>query len=114
MQLRKDLVLCMTFKDHLATQLLDIIKGHPEWASFVIRLTALAESLVLSLLFPGTAILVAAGTLISEGVLDDFLDETPEAEALEAASRIARQKIFLRNSTRQQIGPQNDPEKTFG
>jgi hypothetical protein len=53
MQLRKDLVLCMTFKDHLATQLLDIIKGHPEWASFVIRLTALAESLVLSLLFPG-------------------------------------------------------------
>jgi hypothetical protein len=42
------------------------------------------------------------------------LDETPEAEALEAASRIARQKIFLRNSTRQQIGPQNDPEKTFG
>ena len=111
MQLRKNLVLCMTFKDHLATQLLDIIKGHPEWASFVIRLTALAESLVLSLLFPGTAILVAAGTLIAEGV---FLDETPEAEALEAASRIARQKVFLRNSTRQQIGPQNDPEKTFG
>jgi len=113
MQLRKNLVLCMTFKDHLATQLLDIIKGHPEWASFVIRLTALAESLVLSLLFSGTAILVAAGTL-AEGVLDDFLDETPEAEALEAASRIARQKVFLRNSTRQQIGPQNDPEKTFG
>jgi hypothetical protein len=110
MQLRKNLVLCMTFKDHLATQLLDIIKGHPEWASFVIRLTALAE---LSLLFSGTAILVAAGTL-AEGVLDDFLDETPEAEALEAASRIARQKVFLRNSTRQQIGPQNDPEKTFG
>ena len=113
MQLRKNLVLCMTFKDHLATQLLDIIKGHPEWASFVIRLTALAESLVLSLLFSGTAILVAAGTL-ADGVLDDFLDETPEAEALEAASRIARQKVFLRNSTRQQIGPQNDPEKTFG
>jgi hypothetical protein len=57
--------------------------------------------------------LSCAGTLIAEGVLDDFLDETPEAEALEAASRIARQKVLLRNSTRQQIGPQNDPEKSL-
>src|SRR5206468_1892402 len=34
-------------------------------------LTAFGESfLLLSLLFPGTAILIAAGTLIAEGVLD--------------------------------------------
>jgi membrane protein DedA with SNARE-associated domain len=71
MQFRSNLVLCMTFIDHLATQLLDIIKSHSEWASFIIGLTAFGESfLLLSLLFPGTAILVAAGTLIAEGTLN--------------------------------------------
>ena len=36
----------------------------------VIGLTAFVESFVfLSLLFPGTAILIAAGTLVSEGIL---------------------------------------------
>jgi membrane protein DedA with SNARE-associated domain len=57
--------------DHLATQILDIVKGHPEWASFIVGLTAFGESfLLLSLLFPGTAVLIAAGTLIASGVLD--------------------------------------------
>jgi len=57
--------------DHFANQVLGVINGHPEWATFVICLTAFAESFVfLSLLFPGTAILVAAGTLASEGTLD--------------------------------------------
>ena len=38
---------------------------------FVIGLTAFGESFVfLSLLFPGTAILIAAGTLVSEGILN--------------------------------------------
>jgi membrane protein DedA with SNARE-associated domain len=53
------LVPCITLMDHLATQILDIIKGHPGWASFVIGLTAFGESfLLLSLLFPGTAVLI--------------------------------------------------------
>ena len=57
--------------DHFANQVLGVIKGHPEWATFVIGFTAFAESFVfLSLLFPGTAILVAAGTLASEGILN--------------------------------------------
>jgi len=62
---------CIVFMDHFANQVLGVIKGHPEWATFVICFTAFAESFVfLSLLFPGTAILVAAGTLASEGILN--------------------------------------------
>ena len=61
----------MAIMDHFANHVLGIIKGHPEWAMFVIGLTAFAESFVfLSLLFPGTAVLVAAGTLASERILD--------------------------------------------
>ena len=57
--------------DHFANQILDLIKHHPEWATFVIGVTAFGESFVfLSLLFPGTAILIAAGSLASEGDLD--------------------------------------------
>ena len=57
--------------DHLATQILAFIKANPEWSIFVIGLTAFGESFVfLSLLFPGTAILIASGTLISEGILN--------------------------------------------
>jgi membrane protein DedA with SNARE-associated domain len=56
--------------DYVATQALGFIKDNPEWALFVIGLTAFGESLVfLGLLFPGTAILIAAGTLVSEGIL---------------------------------------------
>jgi undecaprenyl-diphosphatase len=57
--------------DYLASQILAVIKANPGWAMFVIGLTAFGESFVfLSLLFPGTAILIAAGTLISAGILD--------------------------------------------
>jgi membrane protein DedA with SNARE-associated domain len=58
-------------RDHLAFQILSVIKSHPESSAFVIGLTAFGESFVfLSLLFPGTAILIAAGALVSEGFLD--------------------------------------------
>ena len=57
--------------DHLAIQILAFVKANPGWAIFVIGLTAFGESFAfLSLLFPGTAILIAAGTLVSEGILN--------------------------------------------
>jgi membrane protein DedA with SNARE-associated domain len=57
--------------DYLATEVLAFIKGHPEWAAFAIGLVAFAESFVfLSLLFPGTTILIASGVLIDAGILD--------------------------------------------
>jgi membrane protein DedA with SNARE-associated domain len=60
--------------DSLATETLAFIKANPGWAAFAIGLTAFGESFVfLSLLFPGTAILIASGALISEGVLDPLL-----------------------------------------
>ncbi len=56
---------------HIATSILDLIKTHPEWAVVLIAITAFGESfLLVSLLFPGTAILVAAGGLIAGGILD--------------------------------------------
>jgi membrane protein DedA with SNARE-associated domain len=56
--------------DYLAIQTLAFLKAHPGWALFVIGFTAFGESFVfLSLLFPGTAILIAAGTLVSESIL---------------------------------------------
>jgi membrane protein DedA with SNARE-associated domain len=55
----------------IATSILDLIKAHPEWAVALIAFTAFGESfLLVSLLFPGTAILVAAGGLIAAGILD--------------------------------------------
>ncbi len=55
----------------LAAHAMAFIKANPDWAIFVIGLTAFGESFVfLSLLFPGTAMLIAAGTLVSEGVLN--------------------------------------------
>ena len=57
--------------DYLAAHVLAFIKAHAEWAAFVIGLVAFGESLVfLSLLFPGTTILVASGVLIDAGILD--------------------------------------------
>jgi membrane protein DedA with SNARE-associated domain len=54
----------------IAVPILDIIKVHPEWAMVLIALTAFGESfLFVSLLFPGTAVLVAAGGLTATGVL---------------------------------------------
>jgi len=56
--------------DYIAAQALAFIRDNPEWALFVIGLTAFGESFVfLGLLFPGTAMLIAAGTLVSEGIL---------------------------------------------
>jgi len=51
-------------------QAIALVKAHPDYAFLVIGITAFGESFVfLSLLFPGTAILIATGTLVSEGVL---------------------------------------------
>lgn len=56
--------------DQIATQILAFIKDHHDWALVIIGVTAFGESFVfLSLLFPGTAILIASGTLVSEDVL---------------------------------------------
>jgi membrane protein DedA with SNARE-associated domain len=57
--------------DYLATEALAFIKANPDLAALVIGLTAFGESFVfLSLVFPGTVILIASGALVSEGVLD--------------------------------------------
>jgi membrane protein DedA with SNARE-associated domain len=51
--------------------LVQFITLHPDLAVFVIALTAFGESFAfLSLLFPGTAVLIAAGTLVSAHVLN--------------------------------------------
>jgi len=56
--------------DYLVAQALGFVKDSPEWALLVIGLTAFGESFVfLGLLVPGTAILIAAGALVSEGIL---------------------------------------------
>jgi membrane protein DedA with SNARE-associated domain len=56
--------------NYLGTQILAFIQANPEWAIFVIGIAAFGESFAfLSLLFPGTAILIASGTLVSEGIL---------------------------------------------
>ena len=58
------------FMDDVAQPLLDFIKAHSDWAALVMFLTAFGESFAfLSLLFPGTTVLVAAGTLLSAGTL---------------------------------------------
>jgi membrane protein DedA with SNARE-associated domain len=60
--------------DYLAGQILGFIRAHPNWAAFAIGLVAFGESFAfLSLLFPGTAILIASGALIEAGILDPFL-----------------------------------------
>src|SRR5690242_13136995 len=54
----------------LAQTLLDFIKSHQSWAVAVMFVTAFGESFAfLSLLFPGTGILIAAGTLLRTGSL---------------------------------------------
>jgi len=59
--------------DHIATQTLALIKDNPEWALLIVGVTAFGESFVfLSLLFPGTAILIASGALVSDGILKPF------------------------------------------
>ena len=56
--------------DSLAEPLLDYIRTHQDWAVAVIFIMAFGESFAfLSLLFPGTTLLIAAGTLIKGGTL---------------------------------------------
>jgi len=56
--------------DHLAQPLLDFIVAHRDWAIVVMFITAFGESFAfLSILFPGTTLLIAAGALIQTGAL---------------------------------------------
>ena len=56
--------------EHLAEPLLEFIKDHRSWAVAVMFTTGFVESFAfLSLLFPGTTLLIAAGTLIKTGTL---------------------------------------------
>jgi membrane protein DedA with SNARE-associated domain len=56
--------------EYLAQPLLDFIRAHSDWAAVVMFITAFGESFAfVSLLFPGTTVLIAAGTLMSAGTL---------------------------------------------
>ncbi|MDE2462315.1 MAG: DedA family protein [Alphaproteobacteria bacterium] len=47
------------------------IAAHPDWAILVVGVSAFGESLaIVSLFFPGTAVLIAAGALVQAGALD--------------------------------------------
>src|SRR3982074_2739721 len=53
-----------------AQPLLHFIKTHSDWAALVMFITAFGESFAfISLAFPGTTVLIAAGTLLSDGTL---------------------------------------------
>lgn len=57
--------------DSLSHQIITYIGAHPHLAVFVIALTAFGESFAfLSLLFPGTTILIAAGALVKAHAVD--------------------------------------------
>jgi membrane protein DedA with SNARE-associated domain len=59
--------------EQLVQPTLAFISAHAGWASAIIFLTAFGESFVfLSLLFPGTSLLVAAGALMATGTLPYF------------------------------------------
>lgn len=59
--------------EHFAIQLIGLIKANPGWTMGIIGLTAFGESFAfLSLLFPGTAILIASGGLVSAGAIPFF------------------------------------------
>ncbi|HVC56225.1 MAG TPA: DedA family protein [Stellaceae bacterium] len=54
----------------LAQPLINLIKAHQDWAVAIMFATAFGESFAfVSLLFPGTALLIAAGTLTKSGTL---------------------------------------------
>jgi membrane protein DedA with SNARE-associated domain len=56
--------------DDLVQPLLAFIAAHAHWAAVIMFITAFGESFAfLSLLFPGTTLLIAAGTLMSGGTL---------------------------------------------
>ena len=56
--------------EDLAQLLLDFVKEHESWAIAMMFITGFGESSrLLSLLFPGTTLLIAAGTLMKTGAL---------------------------------------------
>jgi membrane protein DedA with SNARE-associated domain len=56
--------------EDLAQPLLDFIRAHSDWAAAVMFVTAFGESFAfISLAFPGTTVLIAAGTLMAAGSL---------------------------------------------
>src|ERR1051326_5034884 len=56
--------------EDLAQPLLDLIKAHEHWAIALMFITAFGESFAfISLLFPGTTLLIAAGALLKGGTL---------------------------------------------
>jgi len=56
--------------DDIVQPMLAFIAAHAHWAAAVMFVTAFGESFAfLSLLFPGTTLLIAAGTLMSDGTL---------------------------------------------
>ena len=56
--------------DDLVQPLLDFIKAHQSWAAVIVFATAFGESFAfVGLIFPGTTLLVAAGTLMQTGTL---------------------------------------------
>jgi membrane protein DedA with SNARE-associated domain len=56
--------------EHAVAPAIAAVAAHPHWAAAIVFATAFGESFVfLSLLFPGTSMLVAAGALISAGSL---------------------------------------------
>jgi membrane protein DedA with SNARE-associated domain len=56
--------------DDLVQPTLAFIAAHAQWAAAIMFITAFGESFAfLSLLFPGTTLLIAAGTLMSGGTL---------------------------------------------
>jgi membrane protein DedA with SNARE-associated domain len=58
---------------HLVQPTLDLIAAHSSWAVVVMFITAFGESFAfVSLLFPGTSLLIAAGALMAAGSLPYF------------------------------------------
>ena len=56
--------------DEIVQPTLAFITAHSHWAAVIMFVTAFGESFAfLSLLFPGTTLLIAAGTLMSDGTL---------------------------------------------
>ncbi|MBV9554894.1 MAG: DedA family protein [Alphaproteobacteria bacterium] len=56
--------------DEIVQPTLAFIADHAQWAAAIMFITAFGESFAfLSLLFPGTTLLIAAGTLMSNGTL---------------------------------------------
>src|SRR5580704_10832975 len=56
--------------DAIVQPTLTFIAAHAHWAAIIMFITAFGESFAfLSLLFPGTTLLVAAGTLMADGTL---------------------------------------------